>query len=286
MCSTPFDQGTWAFMSALSLQYPLKPNQLADDLESFVHVITYHCLRFHRHSMTVHVTKKMEPADLMSKNKENSKLAIHLLNYYHFNEQLGQFRIGGDHKLDSIKQANPPFKGDSNPTILSPTLVRFVNDLYKLLKEHYSTVDYGSLSPYRPPSIDWDQGSSQQSTPLILTGINPRGILNRMKDSESRSDESESGSVSQAAPVTAVTKGSAPVRDLCSHEHIRELFSNVATEVLDSADNVQSDATQDQFLGLPIALTLPGLKRTFDTFDSSMPTITTTSGSKKTKTDP
>ena len=39
-------------MSALSLRYPYKPNTLADDLESFIHVVTYLGLRFHRHSNT------------------------------------------------------------------------------------------------------------------------------------------------------------------------------------------------------------------------------------------
>ncbi|KIP03555.1 hypothetical protein PHLGIDRAFT_496602, partial [Phlebiopsis gigantea 11061_1 CR5-6] len=37
--------GTWAFGSALSLKYPRKPKELADDLESFVYIPTYFSLR-------------------------------------------------------------------------------------------------------------------------------------------------------------------------------------------------------------------------------------------------
>ncbi|KAI0090083.1 hypothetical protein BDY19DRAFT_887742, partial [Irpex rosettiformis] len=38
--------GTLYFMSALSLRYPRKPNELADDLEAFIHVLTYCSLQF------------------------------------------------------------------------------------------------------------------------------------------------------------------------------------------------------------------------------------------------
>ncbi|KAI0785644.1 hypothetical protein C8Q75DRAFT_324340 [Abortiporus biennis] len=44
--------GTWPFVSALLLYYPNKQHDLADDLESFVHVIYWFCLRFHDHNLT------------------------------------------------------------------------------------------------------------------------------------------------------------------------------------------------------------------------------------------
>ncbi|KAI0066536.1 hypothetical protein BV25DRAFT_1912597 [Artomyces pyxidatus] len=38
--------GTWQFISALRLQNPDKVHEISDDMESFVHVLTYHLLRY------------------------------------------------------------------------------------------------------------------------------------------------------------------------------------------------------------------------------------------------
>ncbi|KAJ3476562.1 hypothetical protein NLI96_g11073 [Meripilus lineatus] len=40
--------GTWRFKSGLSLKFPRRPYSLADDLESFLHVILYLAMRFHK----------------------------------------------------------------------------------------------------------------------------------------------------------------------------------------------------------------------------------------------
>ncbi|TBU38581.1 hypothetical protein BD309DRAFT_1056444 [Dichomitus squalens] len=44
----PDRTGTWAFKSALSLLFPWKRYELSDDVESFVHVLHYLILRYHR----------------------------------------------------------------------------------------------------------------------------------------------------------------------------------------------------------------------------------------------
>ncbi|KAL4251182.1 hypothetical protein ABKN59_004974 [Abortiporus biennis] len=44
--------GTWQFMSALAQRYPKKHYEVADDIESFIHVLILIGLRFQRHSMT------------------------------------------------------------------------------------------------------------------------------------------------------------------------------------------------------------------------------------------
>ncbi|KAI0042700.1 hypothetical protein FA95DRAFT_1474118, partial [Auriscalpium vulgare] len=38
--------GTWQFMSGLRLKNPAKPHELSDDLESFVHVLTYNLVLY------------------------------------------------------------------------------------------------------------------------------------------------------------------------------------------------------------------------------------------------
>ncbi|CAL1715117.1 unnamed protein product [Somion occarium] len=43
--------GTWPFTCAVRLHYPKKFLELADDIEAFVHVITWCALRYHRHNL-------------------------------------------------------------------------------------------------------------------------------------------------------------------------------------------------------------------------------------------
>ncbi|KIM72265.1 hypothetical protein PILCRDRAFT_82020, partial [Piloderma croceum F 1598] len=49
-CLQPFPQGTWQFMSAALLQDNEKCNELEDDRESCLHVLTWTALRFTKHT--------------------------------------------------------------------------------------------------------------------------------------------------------------------------------------------------------------------------------------------
>ena len=42
-------QGTWPFKSALSLEYPLKPPEVSDDVEAFINVVVFIAIQFHHH---------------------------------------------------------------------------------------------------------------------------------------------------------------------------------------------------------------------------------------------
>ena len=66
-------------MSGVSLKYPLKPYRLSDDLEAFIHVTTFSCLRFHWHDMS-HLPlqesykpgEKLSDAELRNFNNDNN----------------------------------------------------------------------------------------------------------------------------------------------------------------------------------------------------------------------
>ena len=47
MYHSDHQQGTWVFFSGILAEYPLKRNAVSDDLESFVHVVTWMAFRFH-----------------------------------------------------------------------------------------------------------------------------------------------------------------------------------------------------------------------------------------------
>ena len=71
-------------MSGIALQYPFKPNDLSDDLESFVHVICHNAVRFHRHNMTRgEVTHTLDTESLKEINRGNEQLARWVSNMYY-----------------------------------------------------------------------------------------------------------------------------------------------------------------------------------------------------------
>ncbi len=136
-------------MSAASLQIPLKPHTLADDLESFIYVITFCSLRFHFHSMThPEITNaSLSPRSdttLWGVNLANKRLCNHVNDYYHRHEPdlRSGFVVGGDQKLTAAELGRPGWRFDTGAhRVVSPALVNLVKGLYALLKKHYQQLD-------------------------------------------------------------------------------------------------------------------------------------------------
>ncbi|GJE93362.1 hypothetical protein PsYK624_095210 [Phanerochaete sordida] len=97
--------GTFQFKSALALQYPRKPPEAADDIESFVHVATYMGMRFHWHEFSPpnnEVPKTHELRDAF--NNANSSLALQTYNYFFLRQSTNKsVVIGGVVKRMSIR---------------------------------------------------------------------------------------------------------------------------------------------------------------------------------------
>ncbi|KAL4247544.1 hypothetical protein ABKN59_007356 [Abortiporus biennis] len=119
--------GTWAFTSAALLKYPTKQHDLADDLESFVHVLHWFCLRFHSHNMT---GKSMSLARVLS-------------NVYFDAYREEGYDLGGDEKFELMRSGRICFTLSEKK--VTPGLVRLVNRLSKICQEHYKTLDIESL---------------------------------------------------------------------------------------------------------------------------------------------
>lgn len=97
-------------MSGVSLKYPLKPYQLYDDLEAFIHVVTFCCLRFQWHSLTpLPLNDFRDPSKVLSDdqlvffNSHNSTLGKYVARYYDECDRLAGDSIdrGGEKKVDS-----------------------------------------------------------------------------------------------------------------------------------------------------------------------------------------
>ncbi|KAI0795553.1 hypothetical protein C8Q75DRAFT_730482 [Abortiporus biennis] len=119
--------GTWAFTSAALLKYPTKQHDLADDLESFVHVLHWFCLRFHSHDM--------------SENHYN--LASVLARVYFDAHREEGYDLGGEEKFKLMRKGGVCFTLTDKEVM--PGLIRLVNRLSKICKKHYQTLDIEAL---------------------------------------------------------------------------------------------------------------------------------------------
>lgn len=117
--------GTWQFMSALLLKFPgLTPHRVSDDLESFVHVLNWFCLRFHRHD---HPTAALQQRvlslyDVSEKDKTSKE------------------SIGGATKLNLMNSGVPAASLDEDGPLKT-----LLEELAVLCKRHYSGIDTKAL---------------------------------------------------------------------------------------------------------------------------------------------
>ncbi|KAI0091424.1 hypothetical protein BDY19DRAFT_1046438 [Irpex rosettiformis] len=221
--------GTWTFMSATSLQYPLKPNDLADDLESFIHVVTYLSFRFHYHNYTkLPFGKPLSLPELMRRNGTNGRLAEHLHNHYYQKwECKGGVYSGGEHKKSSNSSGTPPLI--FNSLRVSPTLITLVNELYGLLELHYSAIDFPALAKYSSPAIDDEAASKLPETVQII----PRGMSQPKKRLPALS----------LRPKPAPEPSAPKILD--NHGYILQVFEDADTRI--NIDKMAlNDSTQDQ----------------------------------------
>lgn len=108
-------------MSAILLNYPKRPQQLSDDLESFVHLINWLTLRFHIPCQRI------------------EELSGHLyLTYEISTPSEDGYDIGSITKLKNMRKGDPGFLLG---VVQSQILQQLVEDLAEMCKEHYSSLD-------------------------------------------------------------------------------------------------------------------------------------------------
>lgn len=125
-------------MSAPLLQYPGKPAELSDAIESFVHLLYYLLLCFHEHSMP--------PLGIPMSDYQ---LALFLDRYFHARERTGDSQhFGGSAKLAMSHCAAPPFAIRGQDGRPLPALLRA---LHHLCATHYRSLDLAALDKYLHP---------------------------------------------------------------------------------------------------------------------------------------
>ncbi|KAI0701148.1 hypothetical protein C8T65DRAFT_811512 [Cerioporus squamosus] len=172
----PNRTGTWRFRSALSLQYPMKPQRLSDDLESFIHAFRYLVLKYHTTTTT---TLK----DLVTSTFESASVTCGV-------------KVGGETKLAQLRSAVPPFEVRNNP-VLQAVLNDFHAGCYQSyrqlhfnkMEKLYAIVDprLEALRPLMPTVV---------SLPVQQAVANPRRSLRAPTPaaSQARSDRNDAAS--------------------------------------------------------------------------------------------
>ncbi|TCD65385.1 hypothetical protein EIP91_002749 [Steccherinum ochraceum] len=128
--------GTWLFMSAQLLKYPKKPFELADDLESFVHVISWLALRFHYHNF--------------SKNITGLENIVH--GYYEIVDSKNGVNYGSESKFMDTRDGRLPFHLlQGSRQAAAPLLQQVLNRLLDLCRAHYSATNFDRMSIYGDP---------------------------------------------------------------------------------------------------------------------------------------
>ena len=127
-------------MSGASLRYPLKPPQVCDDLESFVHVFNFSALRFHYTTLTDENTWNIR----MRSSEYNSRLATFVQDFFYKEYKLGKYSYGGDFKFSVYKDSDAPFRLQQEGS----TFTWLLDRLHELCYLHYKSLNREALERY------------------------------------------------------------------------------------------------------------------------------------------
>ncbi|TFY60527.1 hypothetical protein EVJ58_g5096, partial [Rhodofomes roseus] len=208
--------GTWQFISAVLLRWPGKfVHQIWNDLESFIHVLHWMCLRF----------------QITNKSSDRIDLISHVARLYDYaNKDDEGDSVGGHTKLQHLQDGTVPFHliGGSAATEaqLSHGLHSLLRELAKLSKQHYKWLD-----PQLPESAQANSRKAESQKVVASKGKQARGI---------RAAQKSEPFVLQ----NSVAAPSPPEPPLSTHRVIMGLFD----VMVESEDTwVVDDKVADQF---------------------------------------
>ena len=237
-------------MSGASLRWPLKPYQLSDDIEAFVHVITFFCLRYHWHDMSspdlrmlytnIHDGSLPSERQLIGINGENKDLGSYVAIYYDARSGKGfngiDIDTGGKKKTAYAKSGT--FNWDFWEGLTCGPLIKLVKELSTLLQAQYKELNLLAMD------AEFSGRKEFASRPCIA---NPHaGALPVPEDGPSGVIQRE---LEGTAPTTDVSVSACKNGALDFHSRIKEIFEE-AIDAFKVPEADFKDKTPDQFLGL------------------------------------
>ncbi|KAI0777905.1 hypothetical protein BC629DRAFT_616331 [Irpex lacteus] len=142
--------GTWRYVSGLLCNYPLKPYEMADDLQSFIHVLTILIMRFQKHR---------EPPDML----------VYILDYYDEIKRLRPYNIYKGHICKGFIFGIGIRAWYSRPDSTSPNFNALLRQLLLLGMEHERLFSAEEVYLY---------AASEPNTTVV---INHNCLINTMK---------------------------------------------------------------------------------------------------------
>ncbi|KAI0829194.1 hypothetical protein BC628DRAFT_1359612 [Trametes gibbosa] len=137
--------GTWMYMSALLTVLPWKWNELADDLESFLHILCVMALRFHLHDCST-------PLPITPEGNAANGPLIGILETYLMRHDGSAGMIGSDRKLYALKGGDPHWELSDEDC----GIARLLQKLYHLFQQFHKGVNFRTLRHVsREGSLQW-----------------------------------------------------------------------------------------------------------------------------------
>lgn len=240
-------------MSALSLKYPNKPSELADDLESFLYVILYMAFRFHRHNMSPYIPEGATREELEQINGENWYLGnvAHSIFWEYWTNPNGSSG-GGSRKYLQIKVGEPPLKLTPYANGRNTPLALLIRRLYALAHHHYAAVDCDELLKYngKPVRIVTQKEESENGSDHSSSSS---GFYVSVPSADNDSDSDSAAQSSTEQPKAAATKKGSRVLD--NHHNIIRAFSFVFKDKRNKPRDLHrawGDKLRDQLLGVRV----------------------------------
>ncbi|EED83670.1 predicted protein [Postia placenta Mad-698-R] len=207
--------GTWQFMSALLLKYPdQKQHEVADDMESFVHLTNWLVLKWHKHEFS----------------GQTRRLFDHVNDVYDAFSRYDKFDVGGENKLKQMKCKDAPFE-----VVHSPVLAQLMESLAKLCYEHHNAIkaDVKRMGQER-------RKKNVQIPAVQTSNVNSVGRYKNPFASEPGVYLEEYVALVEADQAPEPSK-----RVMDDHAHLFTIFQRALLKHSDS--RLEPDKTQDQF---------------------------------------
>ena len=258
-------------MSGMALNYPRKPFELADDLESFIHVLCWLALRFHTHNLTY------DPSQLET---------VVYSHYEIFTQNADGCVYGSSAKYDAMAEGRVPFRLDPQACA---NLRDVLQELVDLCKIHYAAVDKSTLVPFgkhEPKSTGLIVLSDDEDAEEFATAAKQSSRKSR-KSRKSRTSSASRRNVSSVDDSDAASSSSSILeptitRVLDSHEEIIQVLRDAL-----ATKGWMADKIGDQFVALRSAGTgnflKPNVAQLFSTANPPPASSTGDSLSRKRK---
>lgn len=224
-------------MSAKLLQLPKKPNDLADDLESFIYVLCVMVLCYHDHTLSptdiAGDAKEFSPAG----NTRNDALSKYLDETFYSNIVSGRYHSGGKSKLAQIAIGEPGF----TPT--NERLKTLIFNLYKLLHEHYKAFPVDDLRAKWGVVARAEQHVIADSEVILGDRFPEVETYLKRRPQPAQAKPIESG------PSRAALPDSTPLRNICAYWDIWGVI--LSDDLIRTRWPERKDKTHSQFSHLP-----------------------------------